>query len=339
MKTTVLIIALLFFSCSVQNDSLEPTNTIITYPKLTSSLEAIRERVRQSDTGFVKFGLDEDTLWVEGYVTSNDEGGNFYKELYLQDDPVAPHTALRLLIDRTSLSDFFPRGRRIIFRLNGWGAGMKSNILTLGDYQGNTLGNFPIYKMEDYFVFTDDHVTIQPKVIDLAKIDKKDIGQWVSLENVQLAKAEHGRTFSGEAFDQYDGERRLVQCINQRSLFLSTSRYADFKSVVLPNQSGKVEGIFTHDFYGEKEIIKINDPTNLSFDGLRCDPFFEESFETVPLGRYEGEGWSNFNIEGTQLWEVFEDENSMGQSIEIGAYRSGDTATVSWLISPQIDVS
>ena len=48
--------------------------------------------------------------------------------------------------------------------------------------------------------------------------------------------------------------------------------------------------------------------------------------------------WINFNQVGTQFWEVYEDENSLGQSIALGSYRSGDKETISWLITPELEV-
>lgn len=94
----------------------------------------------------------------------------------------------------------------------------------------------------------------------------------------------------------------------------------------------------TKDFFGEKNILKINDPTNIEFNQLRCDPFFEENFEAVPLGLFEKQGWINFNQAGTQFWEVYEEENSLGQSIALGSYHSGDKETISWLITPELVV-
>ena len=56
------------------------------------------------------------------------------------------------------------------------------------------------------------------------------------------------------------------------------------------------------------------------------------------MGSFDAEAWTNYSEAGSKLWEVFEDENSLGQSIELGSYRSKDVATISWLISPKIDV-
>lgn len=64
----------------------------------------------------------------------------------------------------------------------------------------------------------------------------------------------------------------------------------------------------------------------------------EERF-FLQLGLFEKQGWVNFNQAGTQFWEVYEDENSLGQSIALGSYRSGDKETISWLITPELVVS
>ena len=120
---------------------------------------------------------------------------------------------------------------------------------------------------------------------------------------------------------------------------MSTSTFSDYKSIVLPDSAGVIQGVLTKDFFGEKNILKINDPSNIDFKESRCDPFFEENFETVRLGLFEKQAWTNFNEAGTQFWEVYEDESSLGQSIALGSYRSGDSETISWLITPELDVS
>ena len=169
-------------------------------------------------------------------------------------------------------------------------------------------------------------------------MDSTGIGQWIRLSNVQLSSAELGRTFAGEAFDNFDGERNLVSCDNYSSLWLSCSTFSDFKSILLPGGTGSVQGVLTRDYFDSKYILKINNPTDILFDDSRCDPFFEENFESNRLGLFEKDGWVNYAEEGSRYWEVYEDENSLGQSLQIGSYRSGDEISTSWLISPKIDL-
>jgi len=162
---------------------------------------------------------------------------------------------------------------------------------------------------------------------------------FVSFPNVQFSKAELGRTFAGKAYDSFNGERNIVSRDTYNSLWLSCSTFSDFKSMVLPQDKGIVQGILSRNYFNSRYILKINNPTDITFIDSRCDPFFEENFEANRLGLFYKNGWYNYAHEGTQFWEVYEDENSLGQSVHIGSYRSGDVSTISWLISPKLDLS
>ena len=339
MKLFRYIIVFFLISCTVKQEELSSVFLSESLPVKNSSLEAVRSRVLQSENGFELFSTEEDSLWLHAYVISSDEGGNFYKELYVQDQPQSPKIGARILLDRTALSDVFLPGRKVAILLNGLGAGFKSNILTIGEYQGNDIGEVAQFLIDTHCQITDSLHIMIPKEVHLARLKEEDIGQWVQINDVQFALDAVGKTFSGEAYDEFDGERRLTQCSDQRSILMSTSTFADYKSIVLPDSAGTIRGVLTKDFFGEKNILKINDPTNIEFNQLRCDPFFEENFEAVPLGLFEKQGWVNFNQAGTQFWEVYEDENSLGQSIALGSYRSGDKETISWLITPELVVS
>ena len=339
MLLCILTVRVIFLSCVVKQEALPPFYLVQSLPESTTSLEAVRSRVQQAESGFVQFSSEEDSLWLHAYVISSDAGGNFYKELYLQDQVASPTVGARILLDRTALSDVFLPGRKVAILLNGLGAGFKSNVLTLGEYQGNDIGDIAQFLIEDHVQLNDSVYLIVPKEIDLAHLKEEDVGQWVQINAVQFSSDAVGKTFSGEAFDEFDGERRLIQCGDQRSILMSTSTFSDYKSIILPDRSGVIQGVLTKDFFGEKSILKINDPSNIDFNESRCDPFFEENFETVHLGLFEKQAWTNFNEAGTQFWEVYEDESSLGQSIVLGSYRSGDSETISWLITPELDVS
>ena len=152
-------------------------------------------------------------------------------------------------------------------------------------------------------------------------------------------KSEQGKTFAGETFDTFDGERWLVDCESFHSVILSSSTFSKFKSVITDGLSGSVNGIHTRDYYNEKDILKINHLRDFDFQNPRCDPFFEESFETRTMGKFEVSNWLNWIEKGTVYWEVYEDQNSLGQSLRIGSYRSRDSKSICWLITPSINLS
>ena len=338
--TRLLLFLFLFFNCTVPENFDPPVFVDLPkFPKANTTLQAIWERVQQSETGFMMFEKQETELWAMGIVSSSDATGNFYKELYVQNSEKAPKRALRLLLDQRSLHAQFPVGRKILIRLNGLGAGMHKGVLSLGTYQADGIAPLPEPLITDHIIRTDQTLVIDPVVTSLAELNTNLIGKWVRLPEIQFAKSEHGKTFSGEAFDTFDGERRLMDCDEQRSIMLSSSSFSKFKSVVIPSLSGTINGILTRDYYNEKYILKINDPNDMTFETARCDPYFEETFEEVSLGRFEKVGWQNVIESGTQAWEVYEDANSLGQSLRIGSYRSKDKKTVAWLITPAFDLT
>ena len=308
-------------------------------PKENTTITAIAERVKQSESGFILFSETEEILWVRAYVISSDEGGNFYKEIYLQDKTEKAAVGMRILLDKTALYTHYGLGEKIIIRLNGIGAGYHRGVLSIGSYQVDGIASLTETQISSHIIRTDTIEELVPESTPINSIVSQTVGTLIELENVQFGKGEINKTFSGEAFDTFDGERRLVSCDDQQSLFLSTSNYSKFKSVVLDSLSGTISGILTRDYYDNKYILRINSPAQINFLTPRCDLFFEMPFEEETLGKFEKNGWFNFIEKGSVYWKVYEDANSLGQSLQIGAYRSGDKASVCWLITPNIDLS
>lgn len=334
----ILILSLFFIQCSTTIEYPTPQlKTTIQY-QANTTIQAAWERTQQSPTGFSFFDKSEDSLWLSGYISSSDASGNFYKELYIQDKQENPTRAIRLLLDQTALHSHYPRGMKIFVLLNGLGVGPEKGVFSLGSYEADGVSALPLPLVEKHIYRTDEIIALQPVKYSLSDLTTETHGHYIQLEGVQFASSELGKSFSAEAFDQYEGERRLVSCENFRSLILSSSQYSKFKSLVVDSSSGSIMGIHTRDYYNEKDIFKINHPSEINFTGPRCDPFFEESFEAYPKGKFVEGNWINWIEKGTVYWEVFEGPGSLGQSLRIGSYRSRDQHSICWLISPQIEL-
>ena len=340
MKKLIFILLFLLFNHCDQNTFDPPTFTKdFEPPEVNTTIQSVYQRVSQSETKFIEYGEQEIDLWLEGYVSSSDEGGNFYKEVYLQDAPENPQSAVRLLLDQTAIHNLYPIGRKLYVKLNGLGAGLHRGVLTLGVYNADGIENLPRHLIEEHLIRSGEDFEIQPRGADVADFSPEMVGQWVRLEDVQFTDSEAGRTFAAQAHDQFDGERRLLHCKSHHNVWVSTSTFSKFKSVVIPKQAGTLDGILTRDYYDEKYIIKINFPSDLQFQNSRCDPFFEQHFESATKGKLEIEGWLNYTEVGSPYWKVAEDENTLGRSASISAYASGDAQSVIWLISPEVDLS
>lgn len=338
-KIFTLPLLLLLFGCDLHEFEIPELKVEVEEPHLNTSIKGILERVKQNDSEVISLGATEDTLWMEVYVTSSDAGGNFYKELFVQDAPVQAESAIRILLDKTALHNDYPLGRKIYTKLNGLAAGYHRGVLSLGYFNTDGIEPIPFHKIDEHLVRSHEDSEILPAKIEVSDFNEELLSQWVELENVQFSAAELGRTFAAQAFDQFDGERRMLHCQSHHNVWISTSTFSKFKSVVIPEKSGTVRGILTRDYYDEKYIIKVNSPNDLDFEGGRCDAFFEEHFENTTQGKLEISGWLNYTAQGSPYWKITENENTLGKSAEVSAYASGDENSEVWLITPAIDLS
>jgi len=112
--------------------------------------------------------------------------------------------------------------------------------------------------------------------------------------------------------------------------------------------------VLTKDYYNEKFILVINDPSTINFsESDRCDPdflfctgnlnnekeliFFENFQEINKTNDLEDLGWTNENIYLGN--EKFNKRSSQGNvSMQISAYNTGENPMEVWLITPPINL-
>jgi hypothetical protein len=354
----------LSLSC-VQDDNfstpeLELTTTVPsgTEISIASVKSALLQEIENNGNNLLKFDSE---LYVSGFVISSDQDGNFFEELIIQNDTVAGDQGLKVLIDSNPIYQYFEWGRKVYVNLKGLTVGLSSGQIALGFRDGNRLGQIAESRLFD-FVLRDTLVaTIKPGIKQISELNADMINTYIRLEGMQFnrneALGDTPLTFAGEPEDQFDGERILESCLENTSIVLSTSVFADFSHVTLPSGSGYVDGIFTYNFFGDEYNIVLNDLDGIQLNSPeRCDPLevdcgiakvvgthviFSEFFETQTTGDpISGNGWTNYAESGTQLWEAYFDDGtnaSLGISARIGSFMSGDDSSIGWLITPQID--
>jgi len=332
-KNIFLFIIIIMTGCVLPLEyATPPIEEQTTNQTANTEIAAVFNRVQGSETNITTFEETEDTLWIAGYVVSSDIGGNFYKEIFIQDTTHNPTQAIKISIDKTGLYNIYPVGQKILIKLNGLSAGIGNGTLTLGIQQGTEIARIPQFKIEEHILKTTEIGKITPKEVTVETIDSLSLGTWIRINDIQFSSAVKNKTFSAELNDEFDGERYLAECATQsQSLLLSTSTFASFKSVMLPPKRGAIEGVLLRDFFGAYYILKINTPSNINFQDERCEPYFEEIFENEVIGVFQKEGWTNYIQAGTQRWEVYEDDDSLGKSIRIASFQSGDNGDDSQL--------
>ncbi|WP_299246939.1 DUF5689 domain-containing protein [uncultured Aquimarina sp.] len=362
IKTLIILtlIAVGFASCVSDDDFTAPeVITDIIEPIIDGTLtdlDAIKDAVAQ-EGGLVTFEDTANDLYVEGYVISSDASGNFFEEVIIQDKPENPTAGIRISANVASLFNKYEFGRKIYIKLEGLSASETNGVISLGVAVGNELGQLQEAQLDNFITRSTELATIVPTEVSIADFSEELENTYIKLSDMQFLKSiavgEDRITFSGEPTDSFDGERTLESCSDESTVIVSTSTFADFKSVLLPQNRGSINAVLTRDFRDDFYTIIINNVSDINFDNEeRCDPnvlectgtsgganvIFEEDFTGLSISDLENAGWLNVNTTGGSL-DYFVGSFSGNQYAQISGFNSGESPFEVWLVTPEIDLT
>jgi len=352
----VILGSLLFTSC-VKSDDFElpeSKNKEVNIEGNITGISAVKTNFNPETEEIYVFS--ETNTWMEAYVVSSDEGGNFYKELVLQDKPENPMAGILLLVDDNSLFETYNFGRKIYVKLDGLALWSNNGVHQLGVQNRGDVVAIPPSRIDDHIIRTTETAEIVPLQLEISAFKETHENLLIKVNNVQfnrnLLREQHHYTFAGEITDEYDGERQLESCRTGATVMLSTSTFSGFKSLYLPDNSGSVKGILTRNFYDDYFVIAVNSPDDFNFDGERCDPdflncenngfggsevIFEENFTGITSQTsLKDKGWINVNVNGGKTFEPGTFDGN--RYIRVSAFNTEETPMEAWLVSPPIDL-
>lgn len=357
LKCFVWGLSLLLTAC-VKTDDFEMPSMHVEEVEIEGELTSI-----EAIKGNYNFETDEiytfyeTNTWIAGYVVSDDAGGNFYKELVIQDKAENPNSGILLLLDHNSLFETFNFGRKVYIKLDGLSLGYNNGVLQLGFQNRGDVVAIPNSMIDEHLISSSEVAEIIPLGVRISDFSPQMKNLYVKLEDLQfdrnLVKEEQVFSFASNPVDQYDGLRQLESCLTGETVQLSTSTFSNFKSLLIPTGSGSVEGILTRDFYDDQYVIMLNSPDKLQMDGPRCDPqfldcgdnaeegskiIFEENFEGVTSNTtLNARDWTNINLSGGET--KFKPTLSSGNRVlRISAYNTIESPLEAWLITPSVDM-
>jgi len=321
----------------------------------TTSISTVKGNYNAETKEIYTFSNTE--VFMEGYVISSDEGGNFYKKLVLQDKPENPTSGIQILVDDGSLFNSYEFGRKLYIKLEGLSLWKNNGVMQLGIQNRGDVVAIPQALIEEHIIKSSEKAIIKPLELRLSEFNSELNNLYVTVKELQfnrnLVREEHLFSLASETTDQYDAERQLESCADGFTTMLSTSTYSDFKTLLLPEGSGTITGVLSRNFYDEHFVIVLNSPEGLDFEsGNRCDPvvfkcgdttemglevIFEENFNAITNeNMLDRKGWTNININGGKR---FEDATLLGNRfLRVSAYNTGESPMEVWLITPEINL-
>ena len=283
--------------------------------------------------------LIESDLAVKGYVSSSDATGNFYKEFYIQDAAENPSSGLGIYLNQVDSYNQFNIGREVYINLKGLYIGENaSEVITIGgSVDGSRVGIITAASIPNHLLRSAVTETIVPMVVNLSNVDDSHMGLLVTFEDVQFPSGLEGQSYVSP-FDDYDTIHTLVSCINGAEFSIETSSFASFNQEPLPTEGrGSITGVIAKSYGGDDRVMVLNTTDDVVFNDFRCDPVFEETFNTASDGtNLNIADWINYAEAGDELWT--EQVYSGNGYAEFTAYNTGNSSNIGWLISPGIDM-
>lgn len=218
-----------------------------------------------------------DSILIEGIVVSDDKTGNFYKTIVIQDAT----GGLEVKLDKTTLYNEYPRGKRVVVYCNNLYLGNYGGIVQLGSIatehgitelsglEGDIIINRHIFKKGRTLV------NIEPLLVsDLNGLNAVNFSKLVRFENVQFGVLNLPNSSARFTYADPIGKNSISHAIqscdiNFSLLFVRTSGYSRFAGDTIPSGNGTLTGILGY-YNGDYQLV-IRDTADVAFDFPRCN--------------------------------------------------------------------
>ena len=199
--------------------------------------------------------LIEEDFIISGIVVANDESGNLYKKIVIQDETAG----IELSLDQTNLYNIYKVGQKLFVKCKGMYIGDYNQLIQLGyDFEGS-IGRMPEVFIENH-LFRDSlpGAAPEPEVIPLSGLNKFQLGKLVKFENISF-------TNPGEEWAP-EGANATSRGIVGSNLVVRTSSFANFSSDLIPSGSGDITGVLS--IFGSTYQLTIRDTDDIGeFEG------------------------------------------------------------------------
>lgn len=348
-----LLASLALFACEKDYDAPLLTEPEYTGPEANITIKDLRAQTAAATQDAPVVLTQEQVL--KAVVTANDESGNIFKKIYLEDET----GAIEMEVDQGSVYNYYPVGQTVYIDLKGLSISVYGDEQQLGHPEGylyrTPWEEFEKHVIRDGWANPENAKPLELDDISVINADPETYKfKLVTLKGVTF---QNGGTAIFAPEDS-KGQEEAITDAHGNTLVVRTSGYANFAANKLPKGKGNLTGILGR-FRGSWQFTirtaeDIKDFVEVPEEGGQggetqpgvTETVFEETFAT---------GVGTFTIKDvvkpSELnyvwkWSQFKDNNTqevkdsyMKASAHISKPTEVDYATESWLISPELDLT
>jgi len=205
---------------------------------------------------------------IAGVVIADDESGQFYKTIVIQDST----GGISVKLDGYDLYTKYPVGRQVFIKLKGLYIGDYNRLIEIGGGVDNSgskpqVAGIASSLFDSYIVKGTLNNVIEPKVVKVADLNDSYQNTLIELDNFEFAAADTLKTFADTSLNSSAVNFTIKSCDGE-NIILRNSSYADFAGYNLPNGNGNITAVYT--VFGSTKQLNIRDTSDVKFYNARC---------------------------------------------------------------------
>lgn len=267
---------------------------------------------------------------IEAYVTSSDEGGNFYKSISFVS--VDGSKGFSMPINDYNLYTKYEPGRKVFIKMkdryfynNSSTSSLEiGNLYSQGAPVADQVGRIEINEYQDVISRSCTKVeenTILNSMTIPAALNNANLNKLIEFDNVQFSDSSVGKNYFNPDNQIGGATNNIITDNSGNTIIVRVSEYATFAGVKVPEFNGKIRGVLTK-FNSDYQLMirTLNDVnlTNPRFDAyppvggtaLTYTGAFTENFESYTAGTTTTTGqnifpkYINDAYKGSKYWRV-----------------------------------
>ncbi|MFN3756737.1 MAG: DUF5689 domain-containing protein [Flavobacterium sp.] len=252
---------------------------------------------------------------IEAYVTSSDEGGNFFKNISM----VATDNSVgfSIPVDQVTLYADYEPGRKVYVNLKDRFISVDHSSMVVGNQNINPsfpsgLSRLELFQYRNVIQKSCEKVdeeTLVLKDLNIAQaVNNANLHKIIEFENVQFTGPSIGKTFFDASLNN-SGNATNHELIDENGnvVIVRVSLFSNFSGVKVPTGSGKVRGVLTK--FNNTFQFMPRSLSDIKLDNPRIDntvylESLNETFESFNTNVTSFQNYINYDFAGSKLWRV-----------------------------------
>lgn len=185
--------------------------------------------------------------YIEAYVTSSDEGGNFYKSISMVSTDGL--TGFSMPVDNYNLYTEFEPGRKVTIKLDkNTFFNKQYDATVIGASYNGGVGRISGVNYKDVILRSCDKINEDDIVNNISVVGSEidqNINKLIEFDNVQFTDAAMGKNFFDPNNVSGGATNHEITDMYGNTVTIRTSEYATFASSPIPSGSGKIRCVLT----------------------------------------------------------------------------------------------